>query len=773
MIVDGYVRVSRVAPRKRDKRSSGAAGFISPEVQRDQIEAWAKRNDALVAHVFTELDESGGRSDRPKLMEAIARVERGDSQGIVVAYLSRFGRSLADGLNAIKRITDAGGAFITVDHGGLDLSTDTGRLVMRVMFSVAEWELDRARTNWAVARERAVARGVSPGPRRFGYRRGRDGRYAVDPDEAPLVAEVFRRRAAGARICDLRRFLDESGVPTAHGHPVWTDGTLHSMLNSRVYRGEVHHGEFSNLEAHEPLVDEETWLRAQPTTRRLPPRLSHDPPLLRGILRCAGCRRLIGASVRQVGSSYESRIYACPKARATGPCPAPTSVVDSIVEPYVEAIFWQQLAAARRTSTAKRVARLEEQVERRERELAAYRDSPRIASTIGGDRFAEGLRVRTRRVDRAQLELSRARLHDAPKLPPVPELRERWPSMTVGERGAAIAEVIECAFLSRGSKAEIEQRLFVCPRGQAPKDLPPFCPQRYFKAEPFDPTCCPPPVRLHRRKPDWGERRVREALAPQLECRDDWPSFKWFQDNGFAALYTQVERHGRTLLGRPVRPAVLPTAAGGMVRRARSRGTHGLPSRPRDLAERAPVRRGRSIEAAAGRHLVRRAAALGARTRPQAAAEPPHPAALAPCAHEGGAGPSREGAKRLALRARFQGGGSLRAVPSDPARRDARPTRRRTRPRSAGEPPPEALDRSEHQSRSRPATPRTRHLAYQTRLLRGGDRWPLQPVMEDRSGRGLGRAIRLRPAAEERERGSVRQRRATALALPFGAWICS
>jgi resolvase-like protein len=95
-----------------------ASGFISPGVQREQIEAWARRNDASVARVFEELDESGGRSDRPLLMEAIARLERGDSQGIVVAYLSRFGRSLADGLNAIKRITDAGGAFIqaALDH---------------------------------------------------------------------------------------------------------------------------------------------------------------------------------------------------------------------------------------------------------------------------------------------------------------------------------------------------------------------------------------------------------------------------------------------------------------------------------------------------------------------------------------------------------------------------------------------------------------------------------------------------------------------------------
>jgi hypothetical protein len=79
--------------------------FISPSVQRAAIERWAESRGALVGHVFEELDESGGRRDRPLLEEAIARVERGDSQGVVVAYMSRFGRSQLHGLIAIDRIT--------------------------------------------------------------------------------------------------------------------------------------------------------------------------------------------------------------------------------------------------------------------------------------------------------------------------------------------------------------------------------------------------------------------------------------------------------------------------------------------------------------------------------------------------------------------------------------------------------------------------------------------------------------------------------------------
>jgi hypothetical protein len=50
MVVDGYVRVSRVAGR-------GGERFISPSVQRDQIERWALAHGYAVGEVFEELDE--------------------------------------------------------------------------------------------------------------------------------------------------------------------------------------------------------------------------------------------------------------------------------------------------------------------------------------------------------------------------------------------------------------------------------------------------------------------------------------------------------------------------------------------------------------------------------------------------------------------------------------------------------------------------------------------------------------------------------------------
>ena len=107
MRLDAYIRVSQV-------RGRSGPSFISPTQQRERIEAWIAAFGHERGEIFEELDASGARADRPKLQAAIERIERGESDGIVVAKLDRFGRSLMDGLQLIDRIRDAGGTFASV-----------------------------------------------------------------------------------------------------------------------------------------------------------------------------------------------------------------------------------------------------------------------------------------------------------------------------------------------------------------------------------------------------------------------------------------------------------------------------------------------------------------------------------------------------------------------------------------------------------------------------------------------------------------------------------
>jgi hypothetical protein len=203
------------------------------------------------------------------------------------------------------------------------------------------------------------------------------------------------------------------------------------------------------------------------------------------------------------------------------------------------------LSRAKRQPGERRRERLKQEVDRRVRELEAYRDNDRLPTTIGPDRFTRGLAVPARRLEQARLELSRGQaLASTPRLPPPEELREQWPSMSLAKRRAAIAQVIDCAFVTDARRRGIEARLHVCALGRAPAGLPPANPRGPLETRPFDPSTCAPPLRLGKTPRDWSDIRLRSELRAFLAGRTRWPSFPEFQSAGRAALHQQVERHG-------------------------------------------------------------------------------------------------------------------------------------------------------------------------------------------------------------------------------------
>jgi DNA invertase Pin-like site-specific DNA recombinase len=538
MIVDGYVRVSQVNDRAGER-------FISPVVQRDAIHGWAHVNGATVGQVFEELDQSGARTDRPLLERAIARVECGESSGIVVSRLDRFGRSLLDGLAGIDRITRAGGTFVAVEDG-LDLSTDTGKLVLRIMLSLGEWELDRVRSTWRVARERAIARGAHLGPPPTGYRARGDGRLVPDPRYGPMITELFHRRADGAGIGELCRWLNGRGLPTRAGAQTWPWSTVAGLLGNRTYLGEVYHGPYVNRTAHAALVDPATWQAAQRPLEKRPAKRDVAKTLLRGLLRCSGCCRMMTSARIRPGTGRENRIYVCWWRSSVGRCSRPVYIQDSIVEPYLEALFWQELCRWRRRRSERTVRDLESRATRLEAELLAYRDSERVASTLGVERFEAGLETRKRRHERALLAVAAARRRLAgPDLPDPDELRARWATLGLHERRDLIGLLIDCVFVLP-PPGGARQRLVVCARGQAPEDLPGSQGRsRYRSPRPFDPGECRASVHLRSSGVDrWPEGRVRAALGPLLAGRSRWPTFPEFQAAGLGLLHRQVELRG-------------------------------------------------------------------------------------------------------------------------------------------------------------------------------------------------------------------------------------
>ena len=420
-----------------------------------------------IAKWHEDLDESGAKAERPGFQDALARIERGETGGIAVAKLDRFSRSVRDAANALRRIDDAGGVFLSADDG-LDTSTPIGRFALNMMFAIAELEWERRRENWATARRKAVERGVHIASRPpTGYDRDDAGRLVTNK-YAPKVRKVFEARAAGASWSELAAVME--GVPSPFGSTTWANRSLWHLLRNRAYLGEARSGEFVNPDAHEAIIDEALFDKAQREPVAPSPR--HGESLLAGIVRCAGCRYALKPD--RMKPKYEDgervRIYRCRGTRSVGKCPAPVAVMGRVIEPYVEQAFLEQFAdvggvgADRDADLDAAQAELAEAYEQRDAFLALTIDDPEAAQAEL-DRRQDRVRMAQARIDELAGPLAQQDF----------ALDVEWPELPTSEKNALLRAGIDAVFVRRAphrGTSPIEDRTAILWNGEGPDDLP-------------------------------------------------------------------------------------------------------------------------------------------------------------------------------------------------------------------------------------------------------------------------------------------------------------
>lgn len=437
----GYTRVSRVAGREGDS-------FISVDVQRERIQQHAAAQGHVIVDWQSDLDQTGARMDRPAFEAAVVAVERGEAEGIAVARLDRFARSVAGAAKTLERLEAAGGVLLSNDLG-MDTSTGAGKMMRTVLMALAEFELDRIRENWQSTTKNALARGVSVSRPPVGYLRREDGRFEPDPVAAPVVREVFVRRAAGASWTTLAKFLDEK-LPRENGG--WTRQTINSIVGRRTYLGEARQGDVVNLDAHPPIVTKREWDLAQaaPATGS---RARDGGALLAGIIRCESCgHTLTRASDGARGYSN----YVCRKRHSDGTCVSPAKVSVSRADVFVEQAFLdlldrEPLGAIGEPAGGTLDAALST-LDAAEREIDTYRDI-NLVSVIGKDAYVAGLASRQRTLDDARQAVTAANTASGPMHKSL-ELGVAWPELSVPERRQLLASVIDRVVVTRAASSK-------------------------------------------------------------------------------------------------------------------------------------------------------------------------------------------------------------------------------------------------------------------------------------------------------------------------------
>jgi site-specific DNA recombinase len=233
---------------------------VSPSEQRQRIEAACEREGFKLLDTLPEPDVSGGAplEKRPGLSRAVAMIEAGKADVIVVAYFDRLVRSLAVQAEVVERVERAGGAILAVDVGEIGADTASRWLSSTMLGMVAEYHRRNTAERTVVGKRRAVARGVAPFPNLPPYlRRGEGGVIELDPKRARIVRGAIKLRADGGTIAAVRGYLASRGIKRSY------HGTQ-ALLTSRMLLGELRFGDdLVNEHAFPALIDSETWQRLQ------------------------------------------------------------------------------------------------------------------------------------------------------------------------------------------------------------------------------------------------------------------------------------------------------------------------------------------------------------------------------------------------------------------------------------------------------------------------------------------------------------------------------
>jgi DNA invertase Pin-like site-specific DNA recombinase len=200
----------------------------NPEIQRSELERYCHARGWTITETVVDHGYGGGSDVRPGLKQvmAIARSRRCDV--IVVTKLDRLARSLKHLLNMLDELNALGVAFVSVNDQ-MDLTTASGRLMMQILGSFAEFER-------ALIRERTLA-GLA-----YARSQGKKlGRPKTRNDEA-----ILKLRGQGLSYSAIERELgcERSSIYRALRAVAKTQSRseFQSAEKSRHQKGEKPHG---------------------------------------------------------------------------------------------------------------------------------------------------------------------------------------------------------------------------------------------------------------------------------------------------------------------------------------------------------------------------------------------------------------------------------------------------------------------------------------------------------------------------------------------------
>jgi site-specific DNA recombinase len=288
----------------------------SLEAQRVRLESFVSSQPEWGIERRYKEQFTGTVVDRPELTRMLRDAKRGRFDVLLVYRVDRLARSIRGLAQIIDELDEAGVIFRSATEP-FDTGTPAGRMMVQMLGVFAEFERALIVERITAGLERKAARGGwCGGQRPFGLNIAAD-RDSLERNttEAPLVPVMFDHyvnRQAGSSA--LAGWLNEQGYRTKNGR-LWSSASVITVLRNRAYLGEIYYRGNWYPAAHEPLIPQELFDRAQAILAERcedRSRRASNPAeyLLTGRIRCGRCgQAYVGTAAH--GRSGRYTYYTC------------------------------------------------------------------------------------------------------------------------------------------------------------------------------------------------------------------------------------------------------------------------------------------------------------------------------------------------------------------------------------------------------------------------------------------------------------------------------
>lgn len=293
----------------------------SIEQQVSECMSFAQANNLTVVEVYSDSAISGKTDKRAAFQRMLRDAAHGKFQ-VVIAYKSnRIARNMFNALQYEARLDNLGIRTLYAKEEFGD--TAAGRFALRTMMNVNQFYSENLSEDIMRAmRDNAENLRIN-GRIPFGYQKGPDSRHEINPAEAEVVREIYRRVLAGEPFATIAADLNARGIRTKDGNQ-WNKNSFRVMLRNDTYIGTYRFADFEKPDSIPPIITKGDFAKMQTfLENKKNPQGRHREDgdyLLTGKLFCGHCGAYMVGESGTAKNGTLHYYYACQTRRKKHTC---------------------------------------------------------------------------------------------------------------------------------------------------------------------------------------------------------------------------------------------------------------------------------------------------------------------------------------------------------------------------------------------------------------------------------------------------------------------